>query len=364
MVLLIVAIVAGLSIKFSSDYQYGLARAEARWHGTQARAYLLSGEEAAIKFLTIYPPEMESNYIGEVWSNPVPLELPDNMGNLNLKMEDANSQFNLNSLASGVLGAPPGPGGGQGGGTPLNPGPLGQLPLPGKGLNQVGNVVANVSKGGSDPASYTPSQRMFIRLLQVLPNPEDQNRPLLHGLEEATGIMEAIIDWTDPDQNQTGVYGAEDDYYLSQPDPYQAANMPFRSIEELQMVRGVTPAIMKAVRPYITVLDPAERLNVNTMNEIFYRCVNDKSTLNPLDESQAKSLQQSVPTVGHFTNQADFDNALNRVLGANADKEMTVKTSLFWLNTAVQIGDQRRIGRSLMQRGTPFFKVLRREDGA
>lgn len=323
MVLLIVALVAGLGIKFAGDYQLGLARAEARWHGAQARAYLFSGEGAAIKFLATDDAAVDHPL--ELWGQPVPIELPDNMGSLVITVEDANSRFNLNSVV-GVL---------------------------------------DPTKAALESTRYTPSQRMFIRLLQALPREDDPHTPLVSSPDEAAAILEAIVDWTDVDKTSSGGGGAEDDYYLSQPDPYQPANMPFRSIEELQMVRGVTPQIMRALRPLLSALEPNERMNINTMPEILYRCINVATDLTPLSESQASSLRAEVPSVGHYANLSDFDTSWNKINsggGTGVDKELTINTKYFWLTTMVQIGEQRRVGRSLLLRGTPMFKVVRREE--
>jgi len=325
MVIMIVALVAGLGIKFSGDYQLGLIRAEARWHGAQARAYLFSGEGAAIKFMAIDPPEVD--HLGELWPNDVGVELPNNMGNMVIRIEDANSRFNINSL-------------------------MGSL---------------DPAKGALEPTRYTPSQRMFIRLLQLLPSADDPLVPLLRGPDEAVAILEAIVDWTDGDKMPSGSGGAEDDYYLSQPDPYQAANMPFRSIEELQMVRGVSPQIMKGLRPYLTALEPGERLNINTMKDLLYRCINVSTDLAPLSAEQAATLKAEMPKEGFYANLGDFDASWNKIsitAGGTVDKELTVATKYFWLTTSVQIGDQRRVGRSLLLRGTPAFKVVRREEGS
>ena len=324
MVIMIVALVAGLSIKFAGDYQLGLIRAEARWHGAQARAYLFSGEGAAIKFLAT--DDANADYPEELWGQMVPVELPNNMGNLMIRIEDANSRFNLNSL-------------------------MGSL---------------DPAKGSLEPTRYTPSQRMFIRLLQTFPSVDDPNMPLISGPDEAAAILEAIVDWTDPDKMPAGSGGAEDDYYLSQPDPYQAANMPFRSIEELQMVRGVSPQMMRALRPFLSALEPGERLNINTMAEPLFQCINVATDLTPLSKSQADALRAEKPTTGFYANISDFDASWNKISGAGAavDRELNVNTKYFWLTTLVQIGDQRRVGRSLLLRGSPAFKVVRREEGS
>jgi len=55
-------------------------------------------------------------------------------------------------------------------------------------------------------------------------------------------LVAAIEDWRDADSD-TRLGGAEDSYYTMLPKPYHAANQDFRSVEELLLVRGVTPAL-------------------------------------------------------------------------------------------------------------------------
>ena len=55
-------------------------------------------------------------------------------------------------------------------------------------------------------------------------------------------IVDSIMDWRDKDSFHL-LNGAEDDYYLSLPQPYKSKNGDFTSIEELLLVRGVTPGI-------------------------------------------------------------------------------------------------------------------------
>ncbi len=55
-------------------------------------------------------------------------------------------------------------------------------------------------------------------------------------------IIDSIMDWRDKDKFHR-INGAEDDYYLSLPTPYRAKNSDFDSIEELLLVRGITPEI-------------------------------------------------------------------------------------------------------------------------
>jgi general secretion pathway protein K len=59
-------------------------------------------------------------------------------------------------------------------------------------------------------------------------------------VEKRDIIVDSILDWKDPDDFYR-VNGAENDYYRSLKEPYQCKNADFDSIEELLLVRGVTP---------------------------------------------------------------------------------------------------------------------------
>jgi general secretion pathway protein K len=60
--------------------------------------------------------------------------------------------------------------------------------------------------------------------------------------ERADVITDSILDWKDED-NLHRLSGAEDDYYLSLPHPYKARNSNFENLEELLLVKGMTPDI-------------------------------------------------------------------------------------------------------------------------
>jgi DNA uptake protein ComE-like DNA-binding protein len=56
-------------------------------------------------------------------------------------------------------------------------------------------------------------------------------------------IAGAIADWRDGDSD-VGSNGAEDDYYLSLPQPYHAKNAPLETVEEVLLVKGMTPELL------------------------------------------------------------------------------------------------------------------------
>ncbi len=58
----------------------------------------------------------------------------------------------------------------------------------------------------------------------------------------AEAIADAILDWRDPDDLHR-LQGAETEYYRALPVPYRARNGDFETLEELLLVKGVTPEI-------------------------------------------------------------------------------------------------------------------------
>jgi general secretion pathway protein K len=90
------------------------------------------------------------------------------------------------------------------------------------------------------------------------------------GIEEqdADIIVDSILDWRDPDDLHR-LNGAEDDYYLSLPNPYEAKDGTFDTLEELLLVRGITPEILygnrerKGIINFLTVHANSNRVNIN-----------------------------------------------------------------------------------------------------
>jgi general secretion pathway protein K len=60
--------------------------------------------------------------------------------------------------------------------------------------------------------------------------------------EKRDVVVDSILDWRDPD-DFLRINGAENDYYQSLKEPYRCKNANMDSIEELLLVRGVTPEL-------------------------------------------------------------------------------------------------------------------------
>ncbi len=335
MVLLIVALVAGLGIKFASEYQLGMARAESRWHGMQARAFLEGTEELAKIVFPTADIDPTSDYIGEPWSNEVPIEEDGVTGVA--KLVDATSKFNLNDL------------------DPQNA------------------FDPNIPIG--TPARYSEPQRRFIRLLQTFPD-------LQLSQNEAEYLLEAVVDWIDRDDAESGQGGAENNYYQGQPNPYLAANALFQSIDELRLVRGFTerPDIVLSLLPFITVLPTNKAgININTLavpseadgeqaqlGSNLARALNISESLTPIDEMEAQQFLSKRPETGFADTQALMDAWSGQFTERLDGSFINTATNYFWLEATVQLVDQRRSMRSLMKvveiDGIRNLTVIQRDD--
>jgi general secretion pathway protein K len=85
---------------------------------------------------------------------------------------------------------------------------------------------------------------------------------------DADIVADSIMDWRDAD-DFTRIHGAESDYYQSLQNPYKAKNADFETLEELLLVKGVTPEILygsnnkKGLIDFITIWSNVESVNVN-----------------------------------------------------------------------------------------------------
>ncbi|KAA1259422.1 General secretion pathway protein K [Rubripirellula obstinata] len=102
-----------------------------------------------------------------------------------------------------------------------------------------------------DQADDVDADNIAFSLLMALPN-------------MTADVADAILDWVDED-DEARETGAESDYYEMLPTPYSAANGPIRSVDELLLVRGVTPTLLFGAdsnRNGVMDADEQQRFNV------------------------------------------------------------------------------------------------------
>jgi hypothetical protein len=209
-------------------------------------------------------PRTERLALGGTWNNPTMFQavniLPDvdparrgnytiiapsldeagNYTGLRYGLQNESAKLNLNTLsqldalaASGTLGAAATGGTGAGGGAT------------GSEAGGASEMTAALSMLASE-ATSSLSSSMSSGMLMALP-----------GMTEE--VADAILDWLDEDDEPRPLGAESADFYMNQQPPYKPANGPITSIEQLLLVRGVTPQMLFGYDENRNgVLDPAE----------------------------------------------------------------------------------------------------------
>ena len=105
-------------------------------------------------------------------------------------------------------------------------------------LDDGGTTIAGVRYGLQDE-----STRINLATILTIGKPEDAKTMLMALPGMTDEIADAILDWIDADDTPRPS-GAESDFYGSLSPPYAARNGPPVTIEELLLVRGVTPELL------------------------------------------------------------------------------------------------------------------------
>ncbi len=118
------------------------------------------------------------------------------------------------------------------------------------------------SGAGGDSNTENEIRQTFLRLLQ-------SGFFAIEDETEARSIVDALIDWIDEDDKESDL-GAESSYYQSLKQPYSCRNGPVQSMEELLLIKGISPTLLfgsgekRGLADYLTVYGDDGKVNVNT----------------------------------------------------------------------------------------------------
>lgn len=98
--------------------------------------------------------------------------------------------------------------------------------------------------------------------------------------EVAADLANSIVDWRDEDNERPGYefINNEDLYYELAGFSYSPKNSSFDSIEEILLVKEITPSIYEAIRPHITVYGKGS-VNINTCSRVVLESLGLKNKL-------------------------------------------------------------------------------------
>ncbi|MEW6077237.1 MAG: hypothetical protein AB1724_05470 [Thermodesulfobacteriota bacterium] len=124
-------------------------------------------------------------------------------------------------------------------------------------------------------------------------------------------IVDSILDWRDKD-GLRHVNGAENEYYLALPEPYQCKNGDFTTIEELLLVRGVTPEIFYGgLREMVSVYQEMEkRVEEGTLRryEADFHRININAASPRMLRSFPGMTEEAVRAIIAFREKKDFQS--------------------------------------------------------
>jgi general secretion pathway protein K len=155
-------------------------------------------------------------------------------------------------------------------------------------------------------------------------------------------ILAAIVDWIDEDgtPNVTPP-GAEQPFYLGLPIPRRVRNGPLLTLRELLLVRGVTPAILARLEPFVTALPPDRfRVNINTAPPEVLRVLSADLLADPGIVDRLLQSRDADPFVSP-DEAVKSVTGLDKVIGASKEF-LDTSSPYFRIEAVAEIGDVRR----------------------
>jgi general secretion pathway protein K len=208
---------------------------------------------------------------------------------------------------------------------------------------------------GENKGDYDQKQKdMMNRLLS--------NPPFSMNQEKINEILDSIKDWLDEDSDQE-INGAENSNYMSLDHPYSCRNGLLASIDELVLVKGITPELLygtdetPGLANYLTAVPGDGRININTAS---------REVLAALSEDLESGSEMVDEMIEYRNDEKNLDNlkktdwyktATTTTTGEDIiDKNLiTIKSSYFEIRSRgmrddrskMVIGDIKREGKNL-----------------
>lgn len=165
--------------------------------------------------------------------------------------------------------------------------------------------------------------------------------------EKIQAILLAVFDWISPPQQNEYTQ-----YYFQLPSPYRPAHKPMVSVSELQLVKGMTPALYQALQPYLTALPNPTPINVQTAEAPVLALLSPTLTSQSARALIAIRERSSFITPEAFVN---LDVAKNHKI--TDTKKITTISSYFLVETEVSIEKQHTVLYTLLERSADQNKI-------
>lgn len=188
----------------------------------------------------------------------------------------------------------------------------------------------------------------------------DAFRQLLEINKISPDLLNAVLDWLDPDQNARFPGGAEDVDYLQGERAYRAANGLMGSVSELLYIKGFNYQMYEALAPALIALPTSgTAVNVNTASPIVLRMI--VKGLSEQDAEQlAKDLEKNpVSDIKDFLSNSLVNGKPVATTGID------VRSNFFMIHAFAKIGRARANLDSMIERisGNKVETLLRSQGG-
>lgn len=127
--------------------------------------------------------------------------------------------------------------------------------------------------------------------------------------DEVNIIVDSILDWKDAD-DLLHLNGAEDDYYMSLPNPYKPKNANFDTLEEMIMVKGITQEMLygkgeqRGIIDFLTINSGRSQINLNAAPKEVLMAIPGMTPeiadaiINYRQEKEIKNMAEVQPILG------------------------------------------------------------------
>ncbi len=182
------------------------------------------------------------------------------------------------------------------------------------------------------------------------------------GLTNGEELTAALIDWIDKDDDlyvdpDSGVtLGTENSYYQRLDKPYPCKNGRFDTQDELAMVRGFTPEVMKLIRDHLTVHGSAQ-ININTATAEVLMSLSDNPVIDRATAEDIIAIREREP----YKTAADLQTINNLPGMSNLLRApFSLKSETFHIRATGEVGDGARKLEAFVQKSGDkllYFKV-------
>ncbi|MBU3946517.1 MAG: type II secretion system minor pseudopilin GspK [Proteobacteria bacterium] len=319
--LTVISLIVALTIQFNKNMRQSLQTSGIQSNSIRLEAMARSGINLAMAVLDKDAQENAHDSFQDSWALLADEDLSQlfNDGTLKVEITDNSGKFQINSVVQS------------------------------KGQQQLGVSPAQASQQEED------ARNILWRLLRQEPfNLEDS---------AARTIIDSLIDWIDAeDGDGEQEFGAESSYYQSLDTPYPCKNGPVEFIEELLLVKGVTPELLfgtekhSGLAPLLTTQGNSGQININTADPLL---------LQALNEDMTKEMAEDMQTYRDDENNKDklasttwVSEVLPSFTGKNTLKNIIVKSNYFTISSHAQLDSTKKDIVAIVQRDNQKTTLL------